>query len=106
MIITNSKTHRIGDVTLNESTTLTVGRVDFDHPNMFDCMRDQAIHQMRVHNVARPARDWTQDLGPVLWWNAPISEQPWVGTPLDSDWPGYHTYFTTFERPRNLEGGF
>ena len=43
---------------------------------------------------AHHERHWHEDVGPVLWWRFPISEPPWCGTPLDSDWPGYHTHWT------------
>lgn len=43
---------------------------------------------------AKAERHWREELGAVLWWNFPIAEAPWCGTPLDSDWPGYHTHFT------------
>jgi hypothetical protein len=68
----------------------------------------------------RPLEDWHEDLGPQLWWTFPLSEAPYVGSPLDSgqtveivvryyrqgkvyeklhrhhvgEWPGYHTHFT------------
>jgi hypothetical protein len=59
----------------------------------------QAIHHARqalAPDVAIPAEQWHEDDGPVLWWQLPVmdQEQPWVGTPNDSDWPGYHTHFT------------
>lgn len=70
--------------------------------------------------VARPLSEWHEDMGDVLWWKFPITEAPWVGTPLDlglpvesqvslathgkqrtrtakmnvGGWPGYHTHFT------------
>lgn len=31
----------------------------------------------------RPFCDWHEDHGPVLWWRIPISEAPYVGSPLD-----------------------
>lgn len=44
--------------------------------------------------IARPLADWHEDLGSKVWWFFPMDEAPWIGTPLDSDWPGYHTHFT------------
>jgi hypothetical protein len=43
---------------------------------------------------ARHERHWHEDLGDVLWWKFPIVEAPYVGSPLASDWPGYHTHWT------------
>lgn len=31
----------------------------------------------------RPFCDWHEDYRDVLWWRSPISEPPYVGTPLD-----------------------
>lgn len=44
--------------------------------------------------VAKCKSGWHEDDGPVLWWKFPIAEPPYIGTPLDQDWPGYHTHYT------------
>jgi hypothetical protein len=67
--------------------------------------------------IARPYEEWHEDDGPVLWWKFPVTEAPYVGTPLDlgfgvrvrldtvleapldtevnvGGWPGYHTHWT------------
>jgi len=49
--------------------------------------------------TARPLEEWHEDFGPVLWWFFPVCEPPSVGSPLDDDWPGYHTHWTRFEVP-------
>ena len=42
-----------------------------------------------------PADEWHEDFGPVLWWQFPITEPPYVGSPLDTDWlPDYYTHFS------------
>jgi len=43
---------------------------------------------------ARPLDEWHEDMGAVTWWRFPVEEAAWIGTPLDSDWPGYHTHWT------------
>jgi hypothetical protein len=48
---------------------------------------------------AQPESEWHEDVGPVLWWAFPVQEPPYVGTPLDSDWPGYHTHWTPIAIP-------
>lgn len=50
-------------------------------------------------DTARPIDEWHEDIGPVLWWTFPIEELPYVGTPLDGDWPGYHTHWAPFIIP-------
>lgn len=44
--------------------------------------------------IARPLEEWHEDCGDVLWWKFPIEEPPYVGSPLCSSWPGYHTHWT------------
>ena len=36
--------------------------------------------------------EWHEDDWDVLWWHE--GEAPWAGTPLRSDWPGYHEWWT------------
>ena len=49
------------------------------------------IHGMLA---ARPFELWQDDDRDVLWWTFPIQEPPYVGSPQDSEWPGYHTHWT------------
>lgn len=44
--------------------------------------------------IARPLAEYHEDYGPVVWWKFPVNEPSWIGTPTDSDWPGYHTHWT------------
>lgn len=53
---------------------------------------------------ARPLDEWHEDVGNVLWWRFPINEPPYVGSPLDSDWPGYHTHWTPIICPSDPTG--
>lgn len=48
---------------------------------------------------ARALSEWHEDVADVLWWRFPIAEPPYVGQPIDSDWPGYHTHFTLIALP-------
>ncbi len=41
----------------------------------------------RLSQSAEPFDAWHEDEGPVLWWDFPVAEEPYVGTPLDEDWP-------------------
>lgn len=43
---------------------------------------------------ARPLSEWHEDFGPAVWWAFPVVEPAWIGSPDDSDWPGYHTHWT------------
>lgn len=50
--------------------------------------------------IARHLSEWHEDDGPACWWawsgdKLGWADEPcWVGTPLESDWPGYHTHWT------------
>jgi|GEM_PF-2509643 len=49
--------------------------------------------------LARPIDEWHEGLGDRTWWALGedgrwLGEAAWIGSPLASDWPGYHTHFT------------
>lgn len=66
---------------------------------------------------ARHIDDWHEDMGDVLWWTNPVTEAPYVGSPLDlgrgyelaigefstvvnlGGWPGYHEWWTPLPHP-------
>lgn len=50
--------------------------------------------------IAKPMNEWHEDHGDVLWWTLPVEEPPYCGSPLNSDWPGYHTHWTPIITPR------
>jgi hypothetical protein len=49
--------------------------------------------------TARPIDEWHEDLGDVLWWTFPVNEPPYCGSPMDVDWPDYHTHWTPIVIP-------
>ncbi|OKP95078.1 hypothetical protein [Paenibacillus sp. P46E] len=49
--------------------------------------------------IARHIDEWHEDFGDVLWWEFPVCEPPYCGTPIDVDWPGYHTHWTPLTIP-------
>lgn len=49
--------------------------------------------------TARPIDEWHEDYGDALWWTFPIQEPPYCGSPLDVDWPEYHTHWTPLVLP-------
>ena len=55
-------------------------------------------HNIEIPGTARSLPEWHEDIGPVVWWRLCRDERPdeasWIGTPLDDDWPGYHTHWT------------
>ena len=53
--------------------------------------------------IAHLAEKWHEDIGPVLWWDFPVEEPPYCGTPLDDDFPKYKTHFTELHIPDEVE---
>lgn len=52
---------------------------------------------------ARLAKHWDEDLGDCLWWNFPVEEPPYCGTPLDEHFPKYKTHFSMIDMPNEIE---
>lgn len=61
-------------------------------------------HGVTVQEGARPIEEWNEDFGDVLWWKFPVEEPPYVGSPLDEKWPGYHTHWTFISIPKPPKG--
>ena len=61
-------------------------------------------HGVTVQEGARPIEEWNEDFGDVIWWKFPIEEPPYVGSPLDEKWPGYHTHWTFIPIPQPPKG--
>ncbi|MFI3619810.1 hypothetical protein [Enterococcus avium] len=53
--------------------------------------------------IAQLSEKWHEDIGPVLWWDFPVDEPPYCGTPLDDDFPKYKTHFTELHIPDEVE---
>ena len=60
----------------------------------FETAKKLVEHGVTIAEPARPLEEWHEDYGIALWWTFPIEEPPYVGSPLDLDWPGYHTHWT------------
>lgn len=60
---------------------------------------EAAREAYRNLRTPRSIDEWDEDYGDVLWWDFPLSEPPYYGTPLDSDWPDYHTHWTRIVDP-------
>ncbi len=68
------------------------------HTAMTKAYRAAEAHEKKLRE-ARPISEWHEDCGDVLWWTFPIEEPPYCGSPLDSDWPDYHTHWTPIVVP-------
>lgn len=49
--------------------------------------------------IPKPKEEWNEEEGLCLWWEFPVNTQPYVGTPLDKDFPSNVTHFTKIEQP-------
>lgn len=56
---------------------------------------------VKLHTL-RPLSEWRDDFHTVIWYKLPIDEPPYVGTPHDCDWPGYHTHWSPLPDDRLL----
>lgn len=50
-------------------------------------------------NKLRDISEWSEDLGPTLWWTPTLDEAPWAGTPHSDGWPETHTRWTCIQLP-------
>ncbi len=65
---------------------------------------DLIFYGVTVQERARPLEEWGEDYGDVLWWKFPIEKPPYVGSPLDENWPAYHTHWTPIILPQPPKG--
>lgn len=64
----------------------------------------QQIDEPQAQKVeARLAEHWNEDVGDVLWWDFPVEEPPYCGTPLDEHFPKYKTHFSMIDMPNEIE---
>lgn len=60
------------------------------------------VAELEDAKTPRPAADYHEDFGTVLWWVLPVCEPPYVGSPLDCDWEeGYYTHWTPIITPNH-----
>lgn len=68
---------------------------------------DEARREIGKASKLHTLKQWHEDDHSVLWWcfdpRGFVYEPPYVGTPLDSDWPGYHTHWTRITVVPRLE---
>ena len=76
-------------------------------PNCLDALTADYLmaNGVTISTEARPLKEWHEDIGDVLWWKFPIEEPPYVGSPLDLNWPSYHTHWTPIVAPEPPKEG-
>lgn len=69
-------------------------------PTVVDLITQHRQAVIDMMNTPRPAADWTEEDGYMLWWRFPITEPPYVGSPLDTAWvEGAYTHWTPILLP-------
>lgn len=61
---------------------------------------DRYEAMLREFIIPKPGAEWRQVDGIVLWWSFPIVDSPYLGTPLDAQFPVSVTHFTRLPQPR------
>lgn len=51
------------------------------------------LAQRRAEQTWQQIDKWHEDIGPCFWAKFPVDEPYYAGSPLDTDWPDYHTHF-------------
>lgn len=74
--------------------TLTGNRGDDDYVASVRAQVEATVK----HCKARPLDEWHEGFGFTTWWTWRdgewLGEPSYIGSPLCSDWPGYHTHWT------------
>jgi hypothetical protein len=73
-------------------------------PKALEYLAPSPAAPVPAEGKARPGEEYHEDMGDMLWWRFPIDEPPYAGSPLNTDWPGYHTHFTPIPIPTPPEG--
>lgn len=63
----------------------------------------KAAYDQTEYESVLPLDAWAESDGDALWWRFPVSEPPYVGSPLDDDFPGYVTHWTRIRVPTEPE---
>lgn len=104
----------VGETVWVKGKVLDFDRGGYDHYplelSLFD--EDEWLHENDEISLAEPqaekvearlAEHWNEDMGDVLWWDFPVEEPPYCGTPLDEHFPKYKTHFSTIDMPTEIE---
>ena len=81
----------------NRRDAVFIAHARQDVPALLDEVERLQLEKNDLQRL-RPLEEWGEEYGDVLWWTVPISEPPYCGNPLCSDWPGYHTHWSKLPR--------
>lgn len=92
---------RLADVIADHIENGTPLEGIFSRSKLAEFVREtaSAAKEFGALTIAHPLEQWSESDGPVLWWAFPVTEPPFSGTPLDSDWPGHQTHWTRIPTP-------
>lgn len=77
-------------------------KLSVDSPEkLLELIGDLAFAGNLSWGAARTRDSWEERCGAVLWWRFPIIEPPYVGSPLDDDFPDYVTHWTPISVPKS-----
>lgn len=103
----------MSEINLKRLTKKTIGCFEYDlkdHKHKSGEFSDydaffsyhMAVRQLgKLEDMLEPKsiNEWHEDDGDCMWWEFPIEEPPYCGTPLDCDFPSYVTHFTRIIMP-------
>lgn len=109
----------IGKLEIGDTVWVKGKVLDFDRGGYDRCplevslfYEDEWIHENDEISLTEPqaekvearlAEHWNEDMGDVLWWDFPVEEPPYCGTPLDEHFPKYKTHFSMIDMPNEIE---
>ena len=104
----------VGDTVWVKGKVLDFDRGGYDHCPLEVSLfyEDEWLHENAEISLTEPqaekvearlAEHWNEDIGDVLWWNFPVEEPPYCGTPLDEHFPKYKTHFSVIDMPNENE---
>lgn len=73
----------------------------YRNKDLAEIVRKATGSVLEIQNLTkiRHEDEWHEDHGPVLWWRIPAEEPPYVGTPLDIDFPEGVMHWTPLPTP-------
>lgn len=62
----------------------------------------EGLKELERAKRAIPIEEWHEDYGDCIWWTFPIEEPPYVGSPLEDNFPDGFTHFTRIIIPKEF----
>lgn len=101
-LIENLETRHVADVFVSDSFKCGFNTMKGIAIGLANSL-DEPIEPQAEKVEAHLAEHWDEDMGDVLWWDFPVEEPPYCGTPLDEHFPKYKTHFSMIDMPNEIE---